>query len=112
MSEKRKWPRINLRYNINFSSAQGNAIFDGSGITENISRGGMRFRTNDWKPLDIGQKLSFQMVGLSLQNPIPGYMKMSGFATVLRLKRPENQDSKADKAEVAVRFEKAPRIHA
>lgn len=109
--EKRKWPRIPLRFNINFSTAVGEELFDGAGMTENVSQGGMFFKTKDWTPLKPGQKLTFHMAGVALRNQLPGYMRLSGYATILRLNRPSSNEPQEAAAGVAVRFEKPPRIH-
>jgi len=105
--ERRKWPRLELRLNVEFSSPQG---VGGSGITDNVSAGGMYFLTGDWQGLSTGQGLVLRLSGMSSYNEGPLFRTLGGKATVLRLDLPETEGLPFAKAGVAMRFDERPRV--
>lgn len=111
MQEKRKWPRVNIRFDITFRSIETDPPAEGSGVTRNVSAGGAFLATSDWGKIKCGQKLALQMTGLSRSDPASGYKRLSAVGTVLRIHPPERWHSKDMPAGVAVRFDEGPRLY-
>ncbi len=111
--ERRSWPRLRLRLNVQFSSPPQRAEepeAEGSGFTDNVSAGGMYFLTPDWHRLHAGQKLELRISGMSGYNHGPLFRTLGGTATVLRLDAPEVEKSPFAKAGVAMSFDERPRV--
>lgn len=109
MNDKRAWPRIGLRLNVYFKSAP-TSHYDGYGTTENVSGGGMLFRTHDWKKIKPGQPIIFRLTGNIPDKPEIAYKNLTGTGRVLRLQLPEPGNMDAQASKVAVSFEKTLRF--
>jgi PilZ domain len=109
--EKRQWPRLLLKLNVEFSAeALQQERISGTGTTENVSAGGLYFRTTEWRDLHPGLDLQLHLSGLSGYDSGPLFRSLRGKATVLRLDMPEKQDNGYGKVGVAVRFDERPRV--
>lgn len=109
-TEKRKWPRLPLRLNVEFASGEPQAKAEGSGTTENVSAGGVYFLTSYWPNLKPGLKLSLYLSGFSGYNAGAVFRRVAAEGTVLRLDPPVEEEGAYRKAGVAVRFEKRPEV--
>jgi hypothetical protein len=106
--ERRKRPRLQLRLNVEFSSAEGQA--GGFGITDNVSAGGVYFLTPDWQGLKTGQNLFLRLSGMNNSTDWPVFRTLGCKATVLRLDAPSDEEVPHAKAGVAMRFDNRPRV--
>ena len=102
--ERRKSPRLGLTLNISFSPAGQRERFTGSGMTENVSAGGLYFRTSDWRQVREGETLDLTVTGLSHYDHGPLFRTLRGQATVLRLDTPESPEDLRARPGIAVRF--------
>jgi hypothetical protein len=111
-AEKRQWPRLHLRLNVEFSAAEeaDAARLGGTGTTDNVSAGGLYFHTTDWKDLHPGLDLQLHISGLSGYDAGPLFRSLRGKATVLRVDVPQDQDAGYSKAGIAARFDERPRV--
>ena len=108
--ERRQWPRLPLKLKVDFSPAGQEERVEGSGLTDNVSAGGMHFRTRDWHLLEKGQPLMLKVSGMSSYNHGPLFRTLAGRATILRLDAPESPDVLYARAGVAVRFDERLRV--
>ena len=109
--EKRQWPRLHLKLNVEFSAeASEKQRFSGTGTTDNVSAGGLYFHTADWTDLQPGQDLQLHLSGLSGYDSGPLFRSLRGRATILRVDKPEDEDDGFGKMGVAVRFDERPRV--
>jgi hypothetical protein len=113
-AEKRQWPRLHLKLNVEFSAAVGemgaNERPGGTGTTDNVSAGGLYFHTPDWKGLQPGVDLQVHLSGLSGYDAGPLFRSLRGRATILRVDLPKEQNGGFSKAGVAARFDERPRV--
>lgn len=110
-AEKRQWPRLHLKLNVEFiAEAPDDQRFNGSGTTDNVSAGGLYFHTADWTDLRPGQDLQLHLSGLSGYDSGPLFRSLRGKATVLRVDDLKNEDSGFGKMGVALRFDERPRV--
>ena len=109
--EKRQWPRLHLKLNVEFiAEAHGSQRLIGSGTTDNVSAGGLYFHTADWTELRPGQDLQLHLSGLSGYDSGPLFRSLRGKATVLRVDDLKSEDGGFGKMGVAVRFDERPRV--
>jgi hypothetical protein len=110
-AERRQWPRLNLKLNVQFAAeAPQEEGVDGTGTTANVSAGGLYFNTANWKGLEPGQNLQLHLSGLSGYDAGPLFRSLRGKATVLRLDIPGNEETAYSRVGVAVRFDERPRV--
>jgi len=110
-TEKRQWPRLNLRLNVEFiADTPDEGRVSGTGTTANVSAGGLYFRTADWRHLQLGQNVQLYLSGLSGYDAGPLFRGLRGKATILRLDIPENGDAAYGRVGVALRFDERPRV--
>ena len=108
--ERRKWPRLPLKLNVEFFSPSREAL-EGTGTTENVSPGGIYFRTTQWHELEVGQEIAVSLSGFSAYNLGPLFRTLRGEAEILRLEPPgEEVDAPYGQAGVAVKFGEPPRM--
>jgi len=110
ITERREWPRLALKLNVEFFAEQDEQEPHGAGTTENVSAGGIYFRTPEWGDLKIGQNLGLQLSGLSSINHGPLFRILHGRATILRVDLPPEEAPPYGTAGVAARFDERPRI--
>ena len=109
--EKRQWPRLHLKLNVEFSAeASSRQSLSGSGTTANVSAGGLYFHTADWGDLQPGQDLQLHLSGLSGYDSGPLFRSLRGKATVLRVDSLTDEGNGYGKMGVAVRFDERPRV--
>lgn len=108
-TERRKWPRLQLKLNVEFVAVDGGHRVTGSGTTANVSAGGVFFQTPDWRGLETGQSVRLHLSGLSGYDLGPLFRSLRGEATILRLEVPEEEEPYT-KAGVAARFDERPRV--
>jgi hypothetical protein len=109
--EKRQWPRLHLKLNVEFSAeVSSKQRLSGSGTTENVSAGGLYFHTADWSELQPGQDLQLHLSGLSGYDSGPLFRSLRGKATVLRVDALKDENTGFGKVGVAVRFDERPRV--
>lgn len=108
--ERRQWPRLPLRLKVDFSSGGREELMEGTGLTENVSAGGLYFRTGDWHRLEKGDPVVLTVSGMSGYNHGPLFRTVGGKATVLRLDEPEASEVPYARAGVAVRFDERLRV--
>jgi len=106
--ERRKRPRLQLKLNVEFSSAGGEAA--GFGVTDNVSAGGVYFLTPDWQGLKTGQSLALRLSGMSSYDDWPVFRTLGCKATILRLDVPPDRRLPHAKAGVAMRFDERPKV--
>ena len=106
--ERRRWPRLRLRLRIEFESMGGPQAFEGSGATENVSAGGVYFRTAHWSSLAPGQQMRFRLSGLGGYESVPAFKTLGGTAVVVRVEEPSKQKAYVGSAGVAVQFDRRP----
>jgi hypothetical protein len=100
-AEKRQWPRLHLRLNVEFAAeAEEAQRVGGTGTTDNVSAGGLYFHTADWKDLRPGLDLQLHLSGLSGYDAGPLFRSLRGKATILRVDVPQGQESGFSKAGV------------
>ena len=110
-SEKRQWPRLNLKLNVEFvANAPDEQRVGGTGTTANVSAGGLYLNTTDWRQLSLGQHLQLHLSGLSGYDAGPLFRSLRAKATVLRLDIEENGETAYSKVGVALRFDERPRV--
>jgi hypothetical protein len=102
--ERRNAPRLALRFKVLFSPAGQEEQVAGSGTTENVSAGGLYFRTRDWQLLAKGETIGLTVSGLSQYDHGPLFRVLKGQGTVLRLDAAESPESRRTDPGVAVRF--------
>ncbi|MFO8006318.1 MAG: PilZ domain-containing protein [Candidatus Brocadiia bacterium] len=108
--ERRKWPRLSLKLTVEFFSPSREEL-EGTGTTENVSPGGIYFRTTQWHELEVGQEVALTLSGFSAYNLGPLFRTLRGEARVLRLEPPdEEREATYGQAGVAVEFEETPRM--
>jgi hypothetical protein len=107
-TDRREWRRLNLPLNVHFSRSQQEAE-PGVGVTDNVSAGGLYFRTSDWADLAEQQTLTVELSGLSTYNHGALFRTLGGEVTVLRVDPPQEQGGRAE-AGVAARFTQRPRV--
>jgi hypothetical protein len=83
--ERRRSLRLALKLQVAFAPAGQEGQATGSGMTENVSAGGLYFRTGDWQSLAEGDTLDLTVSGLSRYERGPMFRTLKGQATVLRL---------------------------
>ena len=98
--ERRESPRLALALKVAFSPAGQEEQISGSGLTDNVSAGGLYFRTSHWQLLAKGDTLALTVSGLSRYDKGPLFRTLRGQATVLRL----DPDASHASPGVAVRF--------
>lgn len=108
--ERREWPRLKLKLNVEFFAGEEEQEPRGAGTTANVSAGGLYFLTSAWQGLELGQNLDLHLSGLSSYNHGPIFRILHGRATILRLDMPEKADAGYATAGVAARFDERPRI--
>jgi len=109
-TERREWPRLTLKLNVEFFGREGEREPHGAGTTENVSAGGVYFMTTDWQNLRVGQNVGLHLSGLSSYNHGPLFRILHGRATILRVDTPEAAAPPYRAAGVAARFDERPRI--
>ncbi len=111
-AEKRQWPRLHLRLNVEFAGAETKKIehVSGTGTTDNVSAGGVYFHTADWRELQPGLDLQLHLSGLSGYDAGPLFRSLRGRATILRVDVPQDQEGGFARAGVAARFDERPRV--
>ena len=107
--EQRKWPRLPLKLNVEFSALE-EPVFQGTGITANVSAGGAYFHTPDWGALKIGRKLDLRLSGFGAYDTGTLFRSLKGKATVLRLDIPKPTDPTYPRASVAIEFFERPSV--
>ena len=107
--ERRKWPRLELKLNVQFSLPAEGAEAAGDGTSQNISADGVYFLTPDWQRLAVGKTLALRLSGFAPINQGPLFRTVGGKATILRLDVPKPEDSAA-RAGVAARFRERPKV--
>ncbi len=110
--EKRQWPRLHLRLNVEFAESEAREAehVSGTGTTDNVSAGGLYFHTADWKGLRAGLDLQLHLSGLSGYDAGPLFRSLRGKATILRVDVPKDENSGYSRAGVAARFDERPRV--
>lgn len=109
-TERRKWPRLPLKLNVEFFSPSREEL-EGTGTTENVSAGGIYFRTTQWHELEVGQDIAVSLSGFSAYNLGPLFRTLRGEAEILRLEPPgEEAEPSYGQAGVAVQFGETPRM--
>ena len=103
-AERRRSPRLAMKLNVSFAPVAEEGPAAGNGKTENVSAGGMYFRTFDWKLLGEGKTLDLTVSGLSHYDNGPLFRTLKGQATILRLDAVEPPDGPHAYPGVAVRF--------
>jgi hypothetical protein len=107
--ERREWPRLNLKANVEFLSEGEERHAGRIGTTVNVSAGGVYFQTSEWQGLAEGQEVGIRLSGLSGYGSGPLFRSMRANATVLRVDVPSDEESKPyPKAGVAARFSDRP----
>lgn len=109
MIERRRWRRLGLKLHIDFSAVDNGEKGRGSGVSDNISAGGVYFFTRDWDALSRGQELTLDMTGLSSYNAKAAFRHVTGKGAVLRLDFPEEQ-KEPFWVGVAAEFSERPRF--
>lgn len=111
-AEKRQWPRLHLRLNVEFAGAETEQVehVSGTGTTDNVSAGGVYFHTADWRALRTGLDLQLHLSGLSGYDAGPLFRSLRGKATILRIDVPKDENAGYSKAGVAARFDERPRV--
>ncbi len=107
--ERRKWPRLELKLNVEFAVRDDDCESSGHGVTENVSAGGIYFVTPDWRALHVGEDVALRLSGLSGYNEGALFRTLRGEAKIVRLEPPEQRRA-GRPAGVAVRFEERPRV--
>lgn len=107
--ERRRWRRLGLKLQIEFSAADDGEKPHGSGISKNVSAGGVYFLTRDWSGLSMGQELSLEVSGLSSYNAKAAFRRLTGKGAVLRLDLPEEK-KEPYWVGVAAEFSERPRF--
>ena len=102
--ERRCTPRLALELSVAFSPAGREGQVAGSGLTENVSAGGLYFRTRDWRLLAKGETVALTVSGLSQYDHGPLFRRLKGQATVLRLDAAEPLSGQRAEPGVAVSF--------
>jgi len=103
--ERRKWPRLELRLNVDFRAARPEDQASGTGVTKNVSAGGIYFCTSEWRQLECGTVLEVQISGFGQYDVGPIFRSLEGKAEVLRLDPPAEDEEEGG---VAIRFEESP----
>ena len=78
--------------------------------TDNVSAGGVYFRSTEAMALRVGQDVDLQLSGLSSYNSGPLFRILHGRATILRLDSPPEAETPTRQIGVAARFSERPRI--
>ena len=99
-----------LKLNVAFAPAGQDESVEGSGVTENVSAGGLYFRTSDWQALEKGGTLVLRVSGLHHYDHGPLTRLVTGRATVVRLDAAEPVGGAQGGQGVAVRFNEPPRV--
>lgn len=107
--ERRRWPRLELKLNVEFVVREDDSEASGQGVTENVSAGGMYFVTPDWQTLDVGDEVALRLSGLSGYNEGALFRSLHGEARILRLDTP-GAEPESEPGGVAVEFEEGPRV--
>jgi len=107
--ERRRWPRLELKLNVEFAVRDDQSEAGGQGVTENVSAGGMYFVTPDWQALQVGDDVALRLSGLSSYNEGALFRSLHGQGMILRLDPPEEKRER-EEAGVAVEFEEGPRV--
>ena len=81
---------------------------DRVGTTEDVSAGGVFFRTAEWQGLELGKKISVRLSGLSGYGTGPLFRSLRANATILRLAVPGEERHPYEKAGMAARFSERP----
>ena len=109
-NERRQWPRLELKLNVEFVARNGKPKLTGSGTTANVSAGGVYFVTPDWEDLSPGQDIRVHLSGLSGYDLGPLFRSLRGKATIVRVEPPEEEEATYARAGVAARFDERPRV--
>ena len=111
MAERRQWPRLPLKFNVQFfTEEEGQRDGSGTGTTIDVSAGGMYYVTPNWERMSLGQDLRLRLSGLSAHDSGPLFRSLSAKARVVRMVLPEEKDAACVQVGVAVRFHEAPRF--
>ena len=106
--ERRKWPRLELRLNVDFRSVEPEEQASGTGTTKNVSAGGIYFQTPHWQQLETGSIVRVKLSGFGQYDVGPIFRSLEGRAKVLRLDPPA--DYEEEKGGVAVKFQESPQF--
>ncbi len=109
-TDRRQWPRLQLKLNVEFVAEGEQRQVSGAGTTANVSAGGLYFVTSEWQALEPGQSVRLRMSGLSGYDFGPLFRSLRGKATIVRLEPAERETPSPNKAGVAVRFDERPRV--
>ena len=110
MKDRRQWPRLPLKLNVEFLAQQDRHEASGTGITKDVSAGGLYFMTRDWERLKLGQDLSLRVGGFSTYDSGPLFRSLRGKVSIVRLDVPEASSSPHAEAGVAAQFYQPPRF--
>lgn len=107
-TERRECPRLDLRLNVEFLSEGEDRKATRMGTAENVSAGGVFFRTAEWQGLEPGRSFALRLSGLSGYGTGPLFRSLRANATVLRVDAPGEQEDTCEKAGIAARFSEQP----
>ena len=107
--EKRQWPRLELRLNVEFRSVEPKERTQGTGTTQNVSAGGIYFHTPHWRQLEPGDVLRVKLSGFGQYDVGPIFRSLESKAKVLRLDPPAEAEEE-EKGGVALKFQESPQF--
>jgi len=110
MKDRRQWRRLPLKLNVEFLSQEDKHEASGTGITKNVSAGGLCFMTRDWEGLKLGQELSLRVGGFGTYDSGPLFRSLRGKVSIVRLDVPEAESGPYAEAGVAAQFHQPPRF--
>jgi len=114
-SEKRRYRRLDLSVPVLFTvKTRAGGGLTRSGVTGNVSPGGIYFRTASVEDMDRDQELTVKLLIPRRSDPSDATVSLSGEARVVRAERlPRSSDAMSDSGEhwgIAAQFTRRPSV--